>query len=165
MNHAAAKVWHVVHCKPRQEFRAMDNLVAQGFEVFLPRVLIERKRRNRIVTVEEALFPRYLFVRFDPSADPWHVIRNTLGVSSLVRVGMQPACVPDLIISELQGLATPLIGRFQPGDRIVVSEGPFVGFEGVYMEADGERRAMILIEFLNKSQRIRVDASILTSAT
>jgi len=157
-------MWHVVHTKPRQEFRAEQNLAAQGFEVFLPRVLIERKRRNRLLTVEEGLFPRYLFVRFDPSSDPWHLIRNTLGVSSLVRVGMQPANVPALIIEQLKALETTVIGRFQAGDKILVNDGPFKGFEGVYMEEDGEQRAMILIEFLNKTQRIRVEAAVLSAS-
>lgn len=156
--------WYVVHTKPRQEFRAEENLVAQGFEVFLPRVLVERKRRNRLISVEEALFPRYLFIRFDPSVDPWHLIRCTLGVSNLVRIGIQPASIPATIIENLKDLKTTFIGRFQAGDKIVVSDGPFKGFDGIYMEEDGEQRAMILIDFLNKTQRIRVDALLLSSA-
>jgi transcriptional antiterminator RfaH len=28
--------WHVIHTKVREEFRALENLQAQGFEVFLP---------------------------------------------------------------------------------------------------------------------------------
>jgi hypothetical protein len=28
--------WYVIHTKVREEFRALENLQAQGFEVFLP---------------------------------------------------------------------------------------------------------------------------------
>jgi len=28
--------WHVIHTKVREEFRALENLQNQGFEVFLP---------------------------------------------------------------------------------------------------------------------------------
>ena len=164
MKVASDKAWHLVHTKPRQEFRAEENLVAQGFEVFLPRVQIERKRRNRVVMVEEGLFPRYLFVCFDESNDPWHLIRNTLGVSALVRVGMQPACVPASVIESLKSADMPIIGRFQAGDKILVSAGPFKGFEGIFMEEDGKKRAMILIEFLNKTQRIRLDPVLISPA-
>jgi transcriptional antiterminator RfaH len=35
--------WHVIHTKVREEFRALENLQAQGFEVFLPNCEVQEK--------------------------------------------------------------------------------------------------------------------------
>jgi len=39
---------------------------------------------------------------------------------------------------------------FEPGQRVVVTEGPFTGFEGIYELPDGESRATVLLELLGK---------------
>jgi transcriptional antiterminator RfaH len=39
---------------------------------------------------------------------------------------------------------------FHKGERLLVSEGPFAGIEGIYQMTDGEQRVMVLINFLNK---------------
>ena len=57
--------WHLIYTKPRQEKRAALNLTQQGFEVFLPMMSKEVLRQNSLDMVEEPLFKRYLFVRFD----------------------------------------------------------------------------------------------------
>lgn len=46
---------------------------------------------------------------------------------------------------------------FNPGERVRLTEAPFVGIEGIfYQMADGERRVMVLIELLSKQVRVRV---------
>lgn len=35
-----------------------------------------------------------------------------------------------------------------------LTEAPFAGTEGIYQMADGERRAMVLIELLSKQVRV-----------
>jgi hypothetical protein len=37
--------WHVIHTKVREEFRALENLQAQGFEVFLPTCQVQKNNR------------------------------------------------------------------------------------------------------------------------
>jgi transcriptional antiterminator RfaH len=39
---------------------------------------------------------------------------------------------------------------FKAGDTVMVSQGPLQGLEAVYLEEDGEARAMILINLLSK---------------
>ena len=45
---------------------------------------------------------------------------------------------------------------FKPGECILLTEVPFAGIEGVYQMADGERRVIVLIEFLSEPAVIRV---------
>jgi transcriptional antiterminator RfaH len=37
--------WNVIHTKVREEFRALENLQAQGFEVFLPTCQVQKNNR------------------------------------------------------------------------------------------------------------------------
>ena len=89
-----AHAWYLVHAKPRQEDTALANLARQGFEAFLPRMRRQVRHAGRWRERVEALFPRYLFVSLDPETHDWAPIRSTVGVSSLVRFGDEPARVP-----------------------------------------------------------------------
>ena len=37
-----------------------------------------------------------------------------------------------------------------PGDTVVITSGAFEGFEAIYSEGDGEKRAILLLNLLNK---------------
>lgn len=146
--------WYLLQSKPHQEQRALENLRNQGFECFLPLYLRERLRRGKRETIEEPLFPRYLFIRLDSVASNWNVLRSTYGVTNIVRFGEQPARVPDAVveaIAERQGVKAPL---FQPGDQVCITDGAFAGFEGVFEQNDGDARVLILMELMAKQQRL-----------
>jgi len=155
-SNSQGKRWHVVHTKPMQEFRAKENLLNQGFEVFLPTITVERRKHGQRKTLIEALFSRYIFVQFDEEADPWHRIRNTLGVSALVRIGSQPARISDAMMAVLKAQDSAALPLFKCGDPIHIISGPLRGLEAVYEQKDGAHRAMILIDLLNKTQRVAV---------
>ena len=150
-------MWHLVLSKPRQERIAAINLERQGFQVFLPMIGREIFRQGSLERVEEPLFKRYLFVNFDQNTSPWHVIRNTKGVSELIRFGSVMATVPDEVIEALKNHDRPTSQIFTQGDILKVTEGPFKDLEVVYQLRDGNQRAIVLIEMLNKIQKIKVD--------
>jgi transcriptional antiterminator RfaH len=156
--------WYVIYTKPRQEFRALENLQQQSFEAFLPLHQSERLQRGKLQLVEEPLFKRYLFVRFDASHSPWHVIRNTLGVSELVRTGGQPARVPATLIQTLMQVQASPQSLFQHGETLRVTDGPFRDLQAVFEMQDGDHRAIVLIELLNKMQKISVSLNALSKS-
>jgi len=149
--------WHLVYTKPRQESRAALNLSKQGFEVYLPMRHKEVLRQNTVDRVEEPLFKRYLFVRFDEKSSPWHKIRNSLGVSDLVRFGNVLAKIPEEIIVALKTFEAPIPEIFAKGEVLKVVDGPFKDLEVIYQLKDGNQRAIVLIEMLNKTQNIKID--------
>jgi transcriptional antiterminator RfaH len=149
--------WYLVHTKPRQETIAQENLERQGYECYLPFLRMEKLRQRTLIVIEEALFPRYLFIRLgqDDSAKSWEPIRSTRGVTTLVRFGHEPARVADALIAVLKAREADASENepeplFRKGDRLRVSEGPFAGIEGIYQMTDGEQRVMVLIELLSK---------------
>jgi transcriptional antiterminator RfaH len=154
--------WYVVCCKPRQELVAQENLRRQGFEVYLPRIKVRQRRRDRWVESVQVLFPRYLFVHVDRGAQSTASIRSTRGAVGLVRFGGEPAMAPNRVIDAIidredAGLDDELQPAFQSGDPVRMLEGPFAGMDGIFASADGEKRAVLLIELLGKTNRVRVD--------
>ena len=147
--------WYVVHTKPRQEARALENLENQGFKCYLPVLQIQKLRNQRVQTVTEPMFSRYLFIQLDDQTQNWGPIRSTLGVSKLVSFGPQPAKVPAEFIAFLQEAPAEAIKHmFAPGESVRVVSGPLRGLEGEYAGHEGETRAYVLLEFLGQSQRL-----------
>jgi transcriptional antiterminator RfaH len=154
--------WYLVHTKVRQEIRALENLNTQGYQCYLPTRPTEKLRQGVLAIEEEPLFSRYLFIRLghDESAKSWAPIRSTKGVSRLVSFGGEPARVDDGLIRLLQNqealIRTEPERLFKPGERVRITEEPFAGIEGIYQMADGERRAMVLIELLSRQVRVKI---------
>jgi transcriptional antiterminator RfaH len=155
--------WYLIHTKPRQENIALENLQQQGYTCYLPLFNVEKIRRGKLAVVLEALFPRYLFIQLDTalSSQSWTPIRSTKGVNRLVAFGGQPAKVDEALVSILKVAEETQPDRLQKmftfGDKVQLIQGAFAGLEGIYQMADGESRAMVLIEILSKPVRIAVE--------
>jgi len=162
--------WYLVHTKPRQEKCAFENLECQGYACYLPTLLAEKLRQGNLTAVEEPLFPRYLFIRLghEDSAKSWAPIRSTRGVCRLVSFGVEPARVDDNLIDHLkaQAACTQSAPRplFSPGERVRLTDAPFAGVEGLYQMADGQHRAMVLIELMSRQVRVPVAPASLRKA-
>lgn len=149
--------WYVVHTKPRQETRALENLQNQGFECFLPTMEVEKLRNQRVLRVVEPMFSRYMFIQLDDTTQNWGPIRSTLGVSKLVSFGHIPAKVSPELIEFLRQAPPETVERlFDVGSNVRVANGPLKGLEGQYLAHDGETRAFVLVELLGQPQKLRV---------
>ena len=162
---ASIMQWFVVHTKPRQEQRALENLQRQGFAAWLPMLSMEKFRRGRLEKVTEPMFSRYLFIQLDKVTSNWSPIRSTIGVSKLVTFGNQPAAVPQDIVDALRSAPTSDTTRFfSSGDAVRFVDGPLHGLEGLFQAPDGEARAMIFINLLSRPQVVSVELSQLAPA-
>ena len=155
-----ARAWYLVQSKPRNELRALENLVRQGYETYLPLMEVERLQRGKLLKKMEPLFPRYLFLHLEEGNDNWGPIRSTMGVAGLVRFGQAYAVVSDEVLAAVrartQGVKKAL---FASGDSIRVVSGPLLGLEGVFEITDGEQRSFVLLEFMQKQQRVSVSTA------
>jgi len=156
--------WYAVCCKPRQEAVAEENLLRQGFQVYLPRIRIRQRRRGQWLDAVEVLFPRYIFIRVDPQRRSTATVRSTRGVLGLVRFGGQPAVVPDEVMQALlrredaaSGLHQDRRPLFCPGEAVKLVDGPLSGMEAVFTQQDGEQRVILLLELLGKANRVSVN--------
>lgn len=155
-----ARAWYLVQSKPRNEMRALENLVRQGYETYLPLMEVERLQRGKLLKKMEPLFPRYLFLHLEEGNDNWGPIRSTLGVAGLVRFGQAYALVSDEVMDAVRERTQDVKkSLFESGDSVRVVSGPLLGLEGVFEIADGEQRSFVLLEFMQKQQRVSVSTA------
>jgi len=154
------KNWYLVYSKPHKELLARDNLLQQGYEVYLPMARIRRRRMGKGETRIEPLFPRYLFIRLNTHTDNWSPIRSTPGVSNLVKFGMYPSTVPDALIELLaercdeEGIQDVTSAEFRNGEAVRVMEGPMTGLEGVFLAKTSSDRVLVLLDIVGKHTRV-----------
>ncbi len=158
--------WYLIQCKPRQDARAEEHLRNQHFACYRPVRPVEAMRRGKRVMIDDSLFPGYLFINLCQYTDSWHSIRSTRGVARLVTFCDRPVAVPgDIIVDIRQRLAAneaqPL---FVPGNAVTVTDGPFRDLEAIFSKADGEERAIILLNMLQRQQQVSVPVRMLRAA-
>lgn len=162
--------WYAVHTKPRQEATAELNLQRQGYETYAPKIRLRKRRRDKWTKVVEALFPRYLFIRVDANKQSLAPVHSTLGVAGLVRFGQLLRPVPDEIIDYIRQKENPETHQHhadewphQPGDAVQILEGPFAGLTGIFQAANGEDRALLLIDLLGRRNSIDVPMDVIAA--
>ncbi|MFC0242373.1 transcription termination/antitermination NusG family protein [Rhodopseudomonas telluris] len=161
--------WYVGHTLPRKEQLARTHLERQGFETFLPQLLAKRSHARKVETIKSPMFPRYIFVRLDPSRDRWRSVNGTMGMAHLVATRDQPCPVPTGFVEDLQRSAdgdviscpTP---RLMPGDSVGIRSGPFAGHIGTLLSVGPNGRIEMLLAMLNGSVRLTVAQDLLEIA-
>lgn len=158
--------WHAVHTLPSKEVIAMQNLLQQGYFVYLPQIIKQTRHARKIQEKQVALFPRYLFVGMDLGTKQWGVINNTRGVAYLLMNHQQlPAVVPEKIIDDLKAQENgdgivPLasLNVFNIGDNVRVLEGAFKDHAAVIDGLDDQQRVQLLLNFMGREARLGMPA-------
>jgi transcription elongation factor/antiterminator RfaH len=158
-------MWHAIYTKHGKEDSVTFRLQGIGIEVLNPKLKSKKYKRNKLVEVIEPLFPSYLFASFEKEKYS-HLITYTRGVRYIVGKG-NPIVVHDEIINTIkEGMEDGNIvvirpRRFEKGDRILIKDGPFKDFYGIFeKETRGPERVMILLDMIH--YRLELDSCLLT---
>lgn len=151
------RAWYLVQCKASQDERAEINLLNQGYTCFRPTHRRERVVRGRRKVVCESLFPSYLFIQLG-GEDSWAPLRSTRGVARVVSFGGKPLPVRDELIAQFQEHEgdAPVEPGFSSGERVRITSGPLVELEAIFLAMEGEERVVLLMQFLEREQRISI---------
>ena len=154
--------WHLVYTKPRKESLALEKLSEQGLISYLPLKPVERIRRGKRQVLQEPLFQRYLFIQADDRfLMRRHAIRSTPGVSHLVQIGETDASVDDELIGIIRSLEAghqdQVEAYFKPNSVVKITQGIYHDLEAIFVEDQGEQRALLLIQLLQTDTRISID--------
>jgi transcriptional antiterminator RfaH len=158
-----AAYWYALRSKPRKEEVVWRQTRTQGFEVFYPRLKVQpvnpRSRTWR------PYFPGYMFVKADI---------NEVGLSSfqwmphamgLVCFGDEPAVVPENLVmaikkrlDEIAAAGGELFDGLNRGDVVIISEGPFAGYEAIFdARIPGSERVRVLLQLLNNQRQVPLE--------
>ena len=163
-------LWYILSIKPKQEQSVIKNLNIMGVESYLPLYKKKKKVKKEKTDVIVPLFPGYLFCRFDFD-DHYQKIRYTRGVKKVL--GNKQSLwiidedkVEDIRKREEDGLVImkKVEEDFKPGMQIIVDEGDFDGWEGIFHEdLPDEKRAVILLTNVNFTTKLTIPKEYLKS--
>lgn len=154
--------WCVAHTQALKESIAQQNLLAQGFEVYLPKFKKTRRHARKVDEVLAPLFPRYIFVGMDLETALWRGVNGARGVSKLLMFNETcPATVPLTVIEELKAqedaagvLPIGSIITFAKGDKVRILDGAFQDQIAVFAALDDVSRVQLLLNFLGREMKI-----------
>jgi transcription antitermination factor NusG len=161
------ETWFCLRSLLKHEHIAAAHLKQMaGVEVYLPRVRFQRKTRQGLMWFTEALFPNYLFARFD-----WHqslrLVQAIPGVSGVVHFGARWPVIPDAVMEDLKqtvgsGELHTIPSFLHPGDIVEIAEGAMRGLSAVVSRVmPSSERVSILLDFLGRQTTIEVPARFL----
>lgn len=154
--------WYVLHTKSRHENVVDEGLRKKSLEVFLPKIKVRSKRRDRRMMIEVPLFPGYVFIKTDLHPTAHLEVVKTVGAVKLIGSKLGPVPVPDDTIDSLRIMVSsdqPILTgtRLRKGDRVLVIDGPFTGVTGTFVRYRGKGRVVVNIEALGQHAGVDVD--------
>ncbi len=162
MSKKLKKAWYALHTRSRFENVVSEGLTRKSFEVFLPKIKVRSKRKDRKKMIEVPLFPGYLFVKTNLDPREHLEIIRTIGTVRLIGAGDRPVSVPSdsmeslmIMVSGDQEIFTGTL--FEQGARIMVTGGPFAGVIGTFIRYKGHGRVLIYIGALGQYAAVEVD--------
>ncbi|MBA3960665.1 MAG: hypothetical protein H0X40_02030 [Chthoniobacterales bacterium] len=155
--------WFCIHIAPRQENKVAQVLQRElGLEVFAPRIRFRRLRAGRPLWTTEALFPGYLFARFE-YVERRRQINALPGVAGIVHFGEQLAPVGDAVLAGLRALVQDnqtleVTADPQPGSEVVISSGSLSGLRVLVTRViPARQRIAILLELLGSEREVEIE--------
>lgn len=160
--------WYVLRSKPRKEGALERYALQNGHKVFFP--TIPARPVNPRASQIAPYFPGYLFVHADLRAVGQAAFHWMPFSTGLVEVGGEPGAVPEIVVRGIAARVREIWGggaltpdRFRHGDRVVVREGAFEGYQALFdLRLPGTERVRVLLKMLNdRYVPVEVDAGLL----
>lgn len=153
--------WYVLHTKSRFENVVNEGLAKKSIDVFLPKIKVRSKRRDRKAMIQVPLFPGYMFVKTDLNPYEHIEIVKTVGAVRIIGNKDGPLAVPQESIESLKiivaGNSSVTTGtRLRKGNIVMVINGLFAGATGTFIRYKGKERVVVYIEALGQFASVEV---------
>ncbi|NNJ70704.1 MAG: hypothetical protein HKP10_05385 [Kiritimatiellales bacterium] len=146
--------WYCVRTKPKKERMAAANIASlHGLEVFCPQIRFRRKTVRGPVWFQEAMFPGYMFARFD-MFEMKRAVSYAPGVMNIPVFNERYVAIPDTVIDsirkDLNDEGTVDAGiPLEVGDETTILDGSMRGLKvKVIKVMAAEDRVGVLLEML-----------------
>ena len=172
----AAK-WYIVHAhsgfenKVRQtilEKAAQNGLTEQIEEVVVPTESVVEIRRGKKVQSDRKFFPGYVLVKMELTDQTWHLVKNVPKVTDFLggAKGSRPVPIREeealsLFRQMSEGIEKPKRSiRFETGEAVKVTDGPFESFTGTVEEVDEDREKIkVSVSIFGRPTPVELDYS------
>ncbi len=153
-----SKRWYVLHARSGFEAKVKmtieESVIREGLEDLVGEVLVPTEqvvelKNGQKKTAERKFFPGYMLVNMDLTEPSWLLVKNTNNVIGFIGGSSgKPSPITqrevDKILARVQEGADkpkPKVA-YQPGEEILVIDGPFNEFNGLVQAVDYEKNLL-----------------------
>ena len=138
-------------------------------EVLVPTEEVIEVRRGKKVTSERRFMPGYVLVRMEMSNRGYHLISSINRVTGFLGPQGKPMPMRDAEVNQIlnrveEGEIAPRnLIRFDIGERVKVTDGPFEGFDGMVEEVDeSHNRLKVSVSIFGRSTPVELEFTQVT---
>jgi transcription antitermination factor NusG len=158
--------WHVLWTHSHCEQLVHDQLLARGYQAFLPRLSVWSRRRGLRCLSRVPMFPGYLFLNHAMSKRAYIEVRGVRGLVRILGEGWDRlAAVPDPEVSAIRALSdSSLPAQPHPftreGQRVRIVSGPLRDVEGTLVSSRPDKGLLVLsVSLLRRSVSVHIDST------
>jgi transcription antitermination factor NusG len=164
-------VWCALWVRSQCEQLVHDQLLAKGFDPFLPRIETWCRRGGQRYRVRVPMFPGYLFLHHEMDAASCAEVARTRGLTRILGDGWaNPAAIPESEVHAIRRLAElpmPVLPHpyLRTGQRVCITRGVLAGIEGLFVRVNPVKGLLIVsVHLLQRSVAVEVDWSAVLPA-
>ncbi|MBJ9471436.1 transcription termination/antitermination protein NusG [Acinetobacter baumannii] len=168
------KRWYIIHAYSGYEKQVMRSLkeriqrsaVADSFgDVLVPTEEVVEMKDGKKRKSERKFFPGYVLVEMEMNDDTWHIVKECPKVLGFIGgTPEKPAPITqreaDEILARVRntGEAPRPKTMFEPGEELLVIDGPFTDFKGVVEEVQYDKsRLTLTINVFNRPTQVELE--------
>lgn len=168
-----AKRWYSVSVLSNFEKKVAEQIkqavAEQGLEDEIEEVLVPTEevievRRGKKVTSERRFMPGYVLVRMEMTNRGYHLISSINRVTGFLGPQGRPMPMRDAEVNAIlnrveEGEAAPRnLIRFEVGEQVQVTDGPFEGFSGMVEDVDADNsRLKVMVSIFGRATPVELE--------
>ena len=166
--------WYIIQAYSGFEKQVMRSILERiklsGLEdafgdVLVPTEEVVEMRDGKKRKSERKFFPGYVLIQMSMSEDTWHIIKDCPKVLGFVGgTPEKPAPITDkeasLILNRLDQTGDKPRPKtmFEPGEEVLVVDGPFLDFKGLVEEVNYEKsKLMLTVNVFNRPTPVELE--------
>ena len=176
-----AKRWYSVSVLSNYEKKIAEQIkqavIDAGLEDEIEEVLVPTEevlevRRGKKVTSERRFMPGYVLVRMEMSNKGYHLITSINRVTGFLGRQGKPQAMRDEEVNAIlhrveEGEIAPRnLIRFEIGEQVQVTDGPFEGFSGMVEDVDeAHGRLQVTVSIFGRATPVELEFTQVTKGT
>jgi transcriptional antiterminator NusG len=167
--------WYIIHAYSGFERKVKESLEsriqAYGLQHKIGRVMIPTEpvtevRNGKKYTIERVFLPGYVLVEMDLDNDLWHTIKNTPRVTGFLGTGDKPVALSEqevssiLFRSDVAKDKPKLKIKFDKGEQVRITEGPFANFNGTVDDVNDDKQTLkVMVSIFGRATPVEIEFS------
>ncbi|MGC9292765.1 MAG: transcription termination/antitermination protein NusG [Acidobacteriaceae bacterium] len=167
--------WYIIHAYSGFERKVRESIEGrvQAFglqdrigRVMIPTEPVTELRNGKKYTIERVFLPGYVLVELDLDDEIWHMLKNTPRVTGFLGTGDKPVALSEEEVSSILFRTDVSRDRprqkvkFEKGESVKITEGPFANFNGVVDEVNEDRETLkVMVTIFGRSTPVELEFS------